>query len=115
MGIAVIDGGFDQFCDVYSANPTTGRFNVLQKAGLACRLIHVDLRFATSTAARAELMEIRDLLFDGSYTMPEQCQVDIGGVRFQPEAGTFEALRDWNSVVAYRKCQVVRQQTSSFT
>lgn len=106
--------GFDQFCDVYSANSTTGRFNVLERAGLACRLIHVDLRFATSTAARAEMMQIRDLLFDGSYRMPEQCQVVVDGVTYQPEAGSFEYLRDWNSVVDYGKCQAVRQQTSSF-
>jgi hypothetical protein len=110
----MIDGAFDQLCDVYSANATTGRFNVLEKSGLACRLIHVNVQPAATSGDRAELAAIRDMIFDPAYTMPEQCQVVVDGITWGPVPGTFGAFRDWNSTVIYRRAQVVRQQTSAF-
>lgn len=110
----MIDGAFDQIGTVYTANVTTGRFNVLAKSNLACRLLHISLRPATTGPDRAELASKRDLIFDPLYAMPEQCQVLVDNVMWAPEAGTFGSFRDWDSTVVYKNCIVVRQQTSSF-
>jgi hypothetical protein len=108
------DVGFDQSADVYTANVTTGRFNVLQKAGLRCRLLHVNIHPAATSSDRAELAAIRDMIWDPLYSMPEQCQVVVGSTYWQPVAGTFGAFRDWDSVLVYRRAQVVRQQSGAF-
>lgn len=107
--------GLDQTANIYAESATTGLYTTLVKTGLACRLIHLNLRLAGSSNDRAELAGQRDMLFDPEYQMPEQCQVEVDGVRWQPKPGTFEALRNWTSDVSYRKCQVERQQTVSFT
>ncbi len=104
----------DQVGTVYTEAATSGRYTVLAKSNLACRLIHMPLRHVTTGSDRAKLAGMRNLMFDPEYIMPEECQVEVDGVRWQPKPGTFGAYRDWNSNVAYRRCDAVRQQVGSF-
>lgn len=106
--------GLDQLGDVYTEAPVSGRYTILAKTRLACRLVHMPLRHISTGADRAELAGMRNLIFDGTYEMPEQCQVMVDGTRWQPKPGTFGAYRDWNSDVSYRRCDATRVQTTSF-
>jgi hypothetical protein len=106
--------GLDQSADVYIEDTVSGRYTALAKTRLACRLVHMPLRHVSTGADRAELAGMRNLIFDPSYVMPEQCQVLIDDTYWQPRPGTFGAYRDWTSNVAYRRCDVMRQQTGSF-
>lgn len=76
------------------------------QANLACRLVHVNRAVATA-GERAELMSIRELMWDPAYVMPEGAQVQIGEIRWQTVRGTFGSPRR-RGVVAYRICQVER-------
>lgn len=81
-------------------------YTTVVNAALACRLVHIDRASATA-GERAELMSLRELMWDPSYVMPEGAQVAIDGVRWQTVRGTFGAPRR-RGVVAYRICQVER-------
>lgn len=106
--------GLDQIGDVYTEHAVTGRYNALAKTRLPLRLVHMPLRHISTGADRAELAGMRNLIFDGTYQMPEQCQVEVDGTRWQPKPGTFGAYRDWNSNVVYRRCDATRVQTTPF-
>lgn len=101
--------GFDQRADVYSENPSTGLYDIRVKAQLKCRLAHVNTQPAVSGNERAELAALRNMLFDPDYVMPENVQVLVDGIRWQPVVGTFGALRGPSGQVVYRRCDVVRQ------
>lgn len=81
-------------------------YSTVVRSGLDCRLVHVD-RASASAGDRAELMAIRELMWDPGYVMPEGAQVAIDAVRWQTVRGTFGAPRR-RGVVAYRICQVER-------
>lgn len=93
----------DQLGTVYDDDDA---YSTQVKANLACRLVHVDRSSATA-GDRAELMALRDLMWDPGYVMPEGAQVAIDGIRWQTVRGTFGAPRR-RGVVAYRICQVER-------
>jgi hypothetical protein len=105
-----VNATLDQQAVVYGENVTSGRYNLVLNPSLACRLNPVNLQAPSSGGARAELMAVRDLLWDSSYVMPENVQVEIDAVRWQAEAGTFQAIRAGDSGVLFRKCSVVRVQ-----
>lgn len=102
---------------VYGENPSTGasggRYNVVLNSSLACRMVHPNSAGASSAAGRAELLADRDFWWDASYAMPEQCRIQVGGIYWQPRAGTYAALGDGVTVVA-RRCIVTRIQIQSF-
>lgn len=110
----MIAEAFDQVADVYTEHAVTGRYTVLAKSRLACRLSHIPLNRVQRSGDRAELAAMRNMLFDPEYAMPEQCQVAVDGVRWQPMPGTFGAYRDWNSELVYRRADVIRVQTTAF-
>jgi hypothetical protein len=89
---------------VYTENPVTGVYDVVAKQNLRCRLEHVG--GGQTVAARAELMQIRHLVFDIAYEMPEDCEVLIDGTRYNPQAGTFARHRGTNSRKAVRAVDV---------
>lgn len=106
--------GLDQRANVFTPATVSGRYTVLAKANLACRLLHVNRVPAATASDRDELAARRDLIFDPDYLMPEKCQLDVDGIRWTPQAGTFGAFRDWNGDVIYRRANLIRQQVTSF-
>lgn len=99
--------GLDQRATVYGEGPST--YDQVLRANLACRLAHISAGGASSTSQRGELLSMRRLIWDPSYVMPENVQIDVGGTRWQVTAGTFGAYRGPSGQVAYRAADVVRQ------
>ena len=93
---------------IYTRAALRGRFTVVARSGLRCRLAHVNQRPAATGAERAELAAMRNLIFEPGFHMPEQCQIDINGVKWNPRAGTFGAFSGPTGAILYRKVDVVR-------
>lgn len=89
---------------VYTENATTGIYNVVALTNLRCRLEHIS--GGGSVADRAAFREIRHLVFDYSYVMPEDCEILIAGQRWNPIPGTFARLRGANSRKTLRAVDV---------
>lgn len=100
--------GLDQVAVVYVENPATGAYDSVANAALACRLLHLSLRAATSGSERAELAAIRTLIWDPSYVLPEEAQLVVDGVRWNTVPGSFAAHRGPAGQVTYRRCDVIR-------
>jgi len=97
----------DAVANVYTASSSTGAFTVLHKQGLRCRLSTVSARGAASAPERAELVATRQLFWQADYVMPERCQVEVDGVRWNPIQGTAVAPTR-GGIVVYRACDIVR-------
>ena len=97
---------------MYVESVASGGYDTLVQSALLCRVVFY--RRLAHEDARAELTGLRNLIFDAGYAMPEECQLDILGVRWQPRPGTFMLYRDWAGNPAYRSCQVERQQVGPF-
>lgn len=108
----------DELATVYGADPSTtaggGRWTMVLKTNLRCRNLPLHIRYAPTSGQRAEEMSFRYFFWQPDYFLPEQCQIDLSGVRWQPEAGTFQALRAGSSDVLIRRCSVIRVQVASF-
>jgi hypothetical protein len=89
---------------VYTENPATGTYDVVDKSNLRCRLEHIG--GGTSVTERAQLSEIRHLVFEIAYQMPEDCEILIGDTRWNPIAGTFARFRGSNSRKEIKACDV---------
>jgi hypothetical protein len=63
-----------------------------------------------TVAERAELLALRQLLWEPSYVMPETVQVEVNGdgLRWNVVHGTLGALRGPSGAVMYRRADVVR-------
>lgn len=103
-----------QTATVYGETPTTGKYTTVLIPTLKCQLVHPSTSGAPSAAARAEMMADRDLWWDPSTVLPEQCRVRIDGVYWQPRAGTFQVTQPDGQTVVLRRCIVIRVQTTSF-
>ena len=104
--------GLDELADVYIETTATGKFTTLVRSSLSCRLLHIPLQRAQNQTERKELAALRNMIFEGDYQMPEACQIEVDGVRWEPRVGTTIAYRDWNGEITYRRCDVFRQQVN---
>jgi hypothetical protein len=78
------------------------------RTGLRCRLAHVQIQPARTAPDRAELAAMRTLIWEPGYVLPETAQVEVEGIRWNPVAGTFGAMRGPTGAVAYRRADVRR-------
>jgi hypothetical protein len=106
--------GLDQLASVYVETAATGKYTTLSQSNVACRLVNIPLNRIQRPADRRELSAMRDMLFDPAVSLPEQCQIEVDAVRWQVLPGTFAEYRDWNSNIAYKRCDVLRQEVNSF-
>lgn len=115
---AELFGTLDQLGTVYTEDPVTGLYTVVHRLRLECRIEplsgNAGMRFAPSSGERAETMAFRFLYWRPDISLPEQCQVEVDLVRWQPEPGTVQPLRAGNSPPLINRCSVIRQQTVSF-
>lgn len=102
-----------QTAQVTTADPTTGRYTVILKNSMPCRLVHPTDAAPATSVGRAELLADRDIWWPGDIALPEQCRFVIAGTSWAPKAGTFAVIGDGVTVVA-RRAAVVRQQSASF-
>jgi hypothetical protein len=100
--------GLNATAAVYGRDAVTSRFTTVLRTGLRCRLAHVP-RGGQTGPDRAELAALRVLLWEPGYVMPETAQIEVDGVRWQPVAGTFGALKGPIGAVTYRQADVRRQ------
>lgn len=101
--IGLIDRGI-----VYTPDPTTGEYSVVDNPALPCRLTIVTVVGESSGPNRTELIDERRLLWGNQYVMPEIAQVEINSKRWNCEAGSFADVRGPSGIVQYRRCKVVR-------
>jgi hypothetical protein len=99
--------GLDQTATVYTEG-AGGNHTTVARSGLRCRLAHVNRQPAATSAERAELAALRNMLWEPGYVLPETAQVEVDGVRWNPIPGTFGALRGPSSAVVYRRCDLIR-------
>jgi len=95
--------------NVYTEHATTGRYTVPARMNLACRLAKISAENAGT--ARAELLSTRRLIWQ-SYEMPANAQVEVGGARWNIEAGTIGTYRNKRGAEVYRAADVVRAEGS---
>lgn len=100
--------GLIQVATVFTENPTTGAFDVVAKSDLKCRLAHIDGQPAATAPDRAEFAAMRNMLWEPEYVLPETAQVLVDGVRWNPVAGTFGAMKGPSGAVVYRRADVRR-------
>jgi hypothetical protein len=102
--------GLDQTAVVYTPNLTTGAYDVVANAALDCRLTHSSIS-TDMGPAREEQTGARRMLWGPDYVMPETAQVEVDGVRWNVQAGTFAAIRGPDSAVFYRRCEVTQARS----
>lgn len=120
--VADLESVLDQRATVYGADADTDQYTVLLRSQLPCRLqpLTAGVRFAPTSADRAESMAFRYFFWPRGIRLTpaplpqEQCQIQIDGIRYQPEPGTFQELRAGASGVLNQRCSVLRQQTVSY-
>lgn len=79
---------FNTTCDVYTPDPTSKLFTVLDRSALPCRLAHNRTGAGEATAVRTEAMATRRLIWPHDYAMPAYAEVESDGVRWHVVAGT---------------------------
>jgi hypothetical protein len=67
----------------------SGAYATAVATDLACRVLSVSAGGAATRGQRAELLATRRLVFDPDYAMPDDVQVLVDGVRYDPTEGTF--------------------------
>lgn len=74
---------FNATATVYTADPTTHKYTVPVKSGLACRLAALPLGSNLSPAERAEALATRKLSWEVAYAMPPFAEVEVDGARWR--------------------------------
>lgn len=92
---------------VYTPNPSTGVFDVVDQAALRGRLAVVTITTGMG-GERAELASARRWLWPPGYTLPETAQLAIDGVRWNVQAGSVAAERGPGGQVIIQRADVVR-------
>jgi|SRR5579884_1319477 len=97
---------------VYTKDSHTGQFTVVSIASLACRLVQqLPQRPMPGAVPRMEDIPHRWLAYDASVTLPESaCQILLGGVRYNPVAGTIVAQRGASGNSEFLRIDVRRAQ-----
>ena len=93
---------------VYTPNGTTGEYDVTAKSSLPCRLCYIQNSPASLDHERANIGENRRLLWQETYTMPDDAQVEINSTRYNVRQGTYGAPTGPWGAVAYHRCEVTK-------
>lgn len=101
----------DRRADIYTEDPATGAFTVLDESDLPVRLAIIGAKGANSAAERAEMVAMRRLVWGPDYAMPTRAQVAIDSERWNPVLGSFTApLWPPSGEVIYRGCDLIRAE-----
>lgn len=98
--------GFFQRANIFLAG-ATGKTDALVKSSLRCRLTNPTSGINAGDGERAEYADTRRMLWEPGYIMPEDCQVEVSGVRYNVVDGTKDELYGPNGAVAYRRCRLI--------
>lgn len=98
---------FPDTATVYTPDPTTGAFTTVANSALRGRLAVVTITTGMG-GERAELASARRWLWQPGYTLPETAQLDVGGVRWNVQAGSVAAERGPGGQVIIQRADVVK-------
>ena len=100
--------GLNDTAVVYTAN-SDGDFTVVGRAALVCRLTNKSGRMGDGDGGneRGEDSQNRRLIWEADYAMPDNAQIQVGGVRWNVIAETYAAMRGMGTAVMYRRCDVI--------
>jgi len=112
---------FDQTMAVYTRNAADrGQYTTLAATGIPCRLQHVMRQPAATSADRRDLAANRSIMFDQSYILPEDSQIEVTGprveenrdgtgpARWNVQRGTLAIAQGPNGSPSHRRAEVVR-------
>jgi hypothetical protein len=92
---------------------SNGQFTVPLQAGLACRLLHLNVQDSPSGAGRVELASRRLFCWDASYffpALPIETQIEVGGLRWNLVDTGAIGTRPWiDGTPAYKFADAVRE------
>lgn len=98
--------GLNATAVVYTPNGTTGAYTVVAKAALPCRLANVRQEGKGAAEERDVVAQNRRLLWDEAYVMPDNAQVEVGGVRWNVVPNSYAGMTGLGSEVVYRRCEL---------
>lgn len=98
--------------NVYTEN-ASGVYDVVAKQNLRCRIEH--LGGGNTVQERADMAELRHIVWEIGYEMPEDCELQLvnrvtsapEGPRYNPMPGTFARYRGTNSTRKIRACDLM--------
>lgn len=92
---------------VYTPNATTKAYTTVALSGLACRLSATSTMFSgIDTGLPQPLLR---LYWEGDYTLPHDCQVEISGVRYQALHGSGRAPT-FQGMPLYHSADLIRAE-----
>lgn len=98
--------GLNSTAVVYTPHATTGAYTVVANAGLTCRLANKGQAGQGAAEERDELVQNRRLLWRTAYTMPNDAQIEVEGVRWNVIPNSYSELKGLGSAVRYRRCDL---------
>lgn len=100
--------GLNKTAVVYTPSVSTGEYTVVANASLPCRLAFVEQGGSSVGGERGDIGSKRRLLWEETYAMPDNAQVEIDGQRWSVREGTYGAITGPDgATVVYRRCEVV--------
>lgn len=105
--MSLIDIGLDKTATVYTPDPTTGDWTVVNKTGLRVRLALTSVS-GDMGPNRAEAAGARRLLWRPDYAMPADAQLEINGQRWNVIAGSLAEPTGLDGAEVYHRCEVIR-------
>lgn len=100
---------FNRAATVYTAD-ASGRYTVVARTGLACRLAQMPVGSGVSSAERAELLSTRRLSWEYGYLMPAFAEVEVDGYRWRVQGTPIPCVPE---LPAYWVALAVRRVPSS--
>jgi hypothetical protein len=93
---------------VYTPDPTSGDFTVVDNPSLPCRLAIVTVTGTDTGPGRVELVQERRLLWGPNYIMPAAARIVVNNEAWTIEAGSYADVRGPSGAVHYRRARIVR-------
>ena len=101
-----------QTATVYTRTGATGQFTTVDRTGLPCRLLHLNVQDSPSGAGRTDLASRRSFCWDASYVfpaLPVQAQIEVEGLRWNlVNTNAIETMRWVDGTAAYKRADAVR-------
>lgn len=108
MSVTLPAGLLNQTAIVYT-RAASGSYSTVANSALACLILKVSPRAATSGMGRSELTARRRLMWDPAYTLPAEARLLVDGVTWQVQRGTHGTYRDHITGAAiYRAAEIER-------
>ena len=93
---------------VHGGEGVAGAYTAALWADLPCLLGIASTGGGKTSEERADLAQMRTLVWTAAFTMPDAAQVAVGGIRYNVIPGTYAECTWLDGSVVYRCCDVMR-------